>query len=125
MTKTQESSHTRESRGQPIYIFPAGEHKTAVNRHYSMTDMESKTQKDPQKKQRLGAVNKNLLKGLNMSNGTNLTLSSDVDQITYGKVTQTHDAQQDSQEVSPFQADGHKATVIRQDSITKTNMKPK
>ena len=34
-----------------------------------------------------------------MFNGTNLTLSSEMDQNTYGKVTKT---QIESQEVSPF-----------------------
>ena len=44
--------------------------------------------KEPQKKHRLGMVSK-LLEDLNMLNGTNLILCSDVDQDTYVKVTKT------------------------------------
>ena len=51
-----------------------------------------------------------------MFNGTNLTLSSDVDQDT-----RKHDTQE-SKEVSPFPAGDHKAARNRQDSIIKTNM---
>ena len=48
------------------------------------------------------------MEGLNQFYGANLTLNSDVDQDTFGKVTKhnTHD----SQEVSPFPAGDHKAT---------------
>ena len=56
-----------------------------------------------------------------MLNGTNLNLSSDVDQDTYGKVT-IYNKTQKSKEVSPFPAGDHKAARNRQDSITKTNM---
>ena len=43
---------------------------------------------DPQKKYRLGTVNKNIfLEGLNQFHGANLTLNSDVDQDIFGKVT--------------------------------------
>ena len=37
-----------------------------------------------------------------MVNGTNLTLSSDMDQATCGKVTQTQNTQREIQEVSPI-----------------------
>ena len=39
--------------------------------------------KDPQKKHRHGTFSKKLPEGLNMFNGTNLTLNSDVYQDTY------------------------------------------
>ena len=63
---------------------------------------------DPQKKYRLGTVCKYLLlEGLNQFHGANLTLDSDVDQDTFGKVPKhnTHE----SQEVSPFLAGKLKA----------------
>ena len=47
--------HTQES--QVVSPFPAGDHKAAMNRQDSMTDM--KYIKDPQKKHRLGMVSKN------------------------------------------------------------------
>ena len=55
-----------------------------------------------------------------MFNGTNLTLSSDVDQETCGKVTKTqeHNAQE-SQEFSSSPAGDHKVARY----ITRTNMK--
>ena len=74
------------------------------------------------KKVRLGTVNRNiLLEGLNQFHGAHLTLDSDVDRDTVGKVTKhnTHD----SQEVNPFPADDHKATKNRNDITTHTNMK--
>ena len=74
--------------------------------------------KDPQKKYRLGTV----LEGLNQFYGANLTLDSDVSQDTFGRVTKhnTHN----SQEVSHFPADDHKATTKNRHNITThTNMK--
>ena len=45
---------------------------------------------DPQKRYCLGTVSKTfLLEGLNEFHGANLTLDSDVDQDTFGKVTNT------------------------------------
>ena len=38
-----------------------------------------------------------------MFNGTNLTLSSDVDQVTDGKVTQTQDTQEERQVATRLQ----------------------
>ena len=60
---------------QEVSPFPADEHKATRNRQDSMTQtiLEWSVRK--------------LLEGLNMFNGTNLTLSSDVDQDAYGKVT--------------------------------------
>ena len=58
-----------------------------------------------------------------MFNGTNITLSSDVDQDTYGKMTK-HNTQE-SQGTSPFSAGDHKAAGNRKDNLTKTNMKYK
>ena len=79
---------------------------------------------DPLKKYRLGTVSKkNLMEGFNQFHGANLTLVSDVDQETFGKVTtlDTHD----SQEVSPFPAAYHnfRATKNRHAITTHTNMK--
>ena len=72
---------------------------------------------DPQKKYYLGTVSKNiLLKGLNQFHGANLTHNSDVDKDTFGKVTE--DNKHDSQEVSPFPADDHKAARNRHASTT-------
>ena len=44
------------------------------------TDMKQITKKVPQKKHHLEAVSKKSLEGLNIFNGTNLTLNFDVDQ---------------------------------------------
>ena len=44
--------------------------------------MINNNKKDPQKKYRLGTVSKILLEGLNVINGTNLTINSDVNQDT-------------------------------------------
>ena len=65
-----------------------------------------------------------LLEVLNIFKATNLTLSLDVDQDTWesDKNTRKHNTQE-SQEVSLFPAGDHKAAMIRQDSISKTNMK--
>ena len=38
-----------------------------------------------------------------MFNGTNLTLGSDVDEVTYEKVTQTQDTQEESQVATRLQ----------------------
>ena len=76
----------------------------------------------PQKKYRLRTVSKNvLLEGLNQFHGANLTLNSDEDQDTFGKVTKH--SKHDSQVVSPFPAGDHKATRNRYDITTHTNMK--
>ena len=53
-----------------------------------------------------------------MFNGTILTLNSDVNQYTSGKVT-THNTKE-SKEVISFPAGDHKATRNRQESIIKT-----
>ena len=52
-----------------------------------------------------------------MFNGTNITLSSDVDKDAYGKVTKYNT--QESQEVRPFPAGDNKAARNIQDSINK------
>ena len=64
------------------------------------------------------------LEGLNMFKGTNLTLISDVDPDTYGKVTKTrkHNTKE-SQEVNTFPAGDHKVARNRQESITNTTNK--
>ena len=79
MTKTQLNS-TNES--QEVSHFPAGDHNAAMNRReFSMTNQDINKINDQQKKYRLRTVSKNiLLEGLNRFHGTNLTLSSDVDQ---------------------------------------------
>ena len=65
-----------------------------------------------------------MLEGLNQFRVASLGLISDVDQDTFGKVTNTrkHNTH-DSQGVSPFPAGDHKATRNRHDSTTETNMK--
>ena len=67
-------------------------------------------------------VSKNdLLDDFNQLHDANLTLDSNVDQDTFGKVTKhnTHD----SQEVSSFPAGDHKATKNSHDITTHTNMR--
>ena len=55
-----------------------------MNRHESMKNTRHNNTNDPQKKNRLGMVSKNiLLEGLNQFHSVNITLSSDVDQDTY------------------------------------------
>ena len=71
------------NKSQEVSPFPAGDHKAAMNRRETMTNTRHKYTNDPQKKYRLGTVSKNiLLEGLNRFHGTNLTLSSYVDQDT-------------------------------------------
>ena len=63
--------------------FPAGDHKAAMNRHETMRNTRHKNTNDPQQTYRLGTVCKNnYLECLNRFHGTNLTISSDVDQDT-------------------------------------------
>ena len=102
---------------QEVNPFPEGDHKAHINRRaeWHSKHKAEKSIKDPKKKYRLGTVGKNiLLVGLNQFHGPNLTLDSDVDQDTFGKVTKhnTHD----SQEVRPFPAGDHKATTNRLDT---------
>ena len=69
---------TNES--QEVSPFPAGDHKATINRR---AQKHNKHMTETQKKYRLGTVSKNiLLEGINRFKGTNLTLSSDVDQDT-------------------------------------------
>ena len=113
--------HKLEPRGNS---FPRSDHKVQLKRraqrHYN-----HKTEKninDPQKKYRLGTVSKNiLLEGSNKFHGANLSLDSDVDQDTFGKVIKHN--KYDSQEVSRFPAGGHKATRNIHGSTTHINMK--
>ena len=56
-----------------------------------------------------------------MFEGTNLALSSDVDQDTHGKVKKTQQKHTRSQKVTLFPAGDHKAARNRQGSMTKTN----
>ena len=69
-----------------------------------------------------------IIGGLKHFNSPNLILSSDMDQYTNGKVTQTQEKHNtyDSQEiVSPCPAGDHKAARNRQYSTTETSMKHK
>ena len=59
------------------YFYPT---LTLTINSYSKTD---KHDNDPQTKHRLGTVSKKLLEGLNMFDGTNLTLIFDVDKDKY------------------------------------------
>ena len=45
--KNTRKRHIQES--QEVSLFPAGNHKAAMNRHYSMTDTKHKDKKDPHK----------------------------------------------------------------------------
>ena len=87
------------------------------------------TKKDPQKKHHIGMVSKKLLEDPNMFNGTNLTISSDVDQDTYKKVkknTRKHNKQESKEvnscstgnSINPFKHRvlfvGHRQTVKTQ-----------
>ena len=104
VTKHQKTSHTREPRGQPFLSrWPQG-CKEQTRKH-------NNSKIDPQKKHRLGTVSK-ILEGLPIFNGTNLPLSSDVDQDTFENVTKY--IRQEGQEVSPFPAGDHKSTGKRQ-----------
>ena len=60
-----------------------------------------------------------------MSNGTNLTLSSDVDQDSYWKVTKMPENTRHNiaNRSALFTAGDHKAVRNRQGSITKTQLK--
>ena len=83
--KNTRKHHTHE--GLEVIPFSAGDHKAAINRQDSNDkDVQARNannKKDQPKKHRLGTVSKKILKGLNMFDGTNLTLISDVDQDMY------------------------------------------
>ena len=71
------------NKSQEVSPCPAVDHKAAMNSRESMRNTRHKIQNDPQKKDRLGSVSKTiLLEVLNRFHGTNLTLSSDADQVT-------------------------------------------
>ena len=72
VTKTQEKSHTREPRGQPFPSRWPKDHKEQTSQYDH--------KKNPQKKHRIWTLSTNILEGLNMFDGTNLTLISDVNQ---------------------------------------------
>ena len=74
---------------QEVSPFPAADYKAAMNRRESMTNTTYINNTNvPIKKYRLGTVSKNiLLEGLSKFHGANLTLNSNVDQDTFGKVT--------------------------------------
>ena len=72
MTKTQLNVTTNKS--QEVSHFPAGEHKAAMNRRESMTNIRHKNTNDPKKKYRLRTVSKNiLLEGLNQFHGASFS----------------------------------------------------
>ena len=54
VTKTQDTSHTKESRGQP---FPADDYKAARNRNDLLT-RNTNIKRDPSKKHGIGTVSK-------------------------------------------------------------------
>ena len=84
-----ENDKNTTNKSQKGSAFPTGDHKAAMNRRESMTkqDIHVNNTNDPQKKYRLGSVSKTiLLEGLNRFHGTNLTLSSDVDQAGSSEV---------------------------------------
>ena len=69
--------NTQESK--EVSPFPAGDHMAALK---EKTRQHNRDKKDPQKKHGPGMVSKKILNGLNMFNGTHLSLNSDVDQDT-------------------------------------------
>ena len=76
--KYTRSHHIQES--QEVSPFPAGYHKAARNRQYSMTKTNTNNKKKyPQKRHRLGTVSKKFTGGLKMFHGTTLILNSDVE----------------------------------------------
>ena len=66
---------TNES--QEVSPFPAGDHKAQRNRHATQ---DRKNINDPQKKHR--SVKNILLEGFNRTHGANLSLNSELDQVT-------------------------------------------
>ena len=86
-TKKRRKHITHKS--QVVSPFPVGDHQAERNRQDSIykTNLKQIAKRIHKKKKRLGTVRKEILDGLNRLNGTNLTLSSDVDQAAYGKVT--------------------------------------
>ena len=63
--KNTRNHHVQES--QDVSCFPARVHKAILNRQDSMTDMNTKYKKDPQKKHYLGTVSKNyFIEGLKL-----------------------------------------------------------
>ena len=79
--KNTRKHNTQES--QEVNPFPAGDHKAARNRKIAQQRQKCNTNRNnPQKKHHLRTVSKKSLEGLNIFNGTNITLNSDVDQDT-------------------------------------------
>ena len=107
---------------QEVSPFPAGDHKAHINRRAQRHSKHKteKNMKDPQWSTALERSVKYFTGGFNQFQGANLTLDSDVDQDTFGKVTKHN--RHGSQEVSPFPAGDHKATKNRHDITTNTNM---
>ena len=71
------------NKSQEVIPFPAGDHKAEMNRRKSMRNTRRKNTNDPQKKTTLErSVKYFLLEGLSWFHCANLTLSSDVDQVT-------------------------------------------
>ena len=92
---TQDSSmeidkNTRElhiQTSQEVSPFPADDYKAAMKGQESMTNTNINSKDYPQKKHRLGTVSTKIFLlggggGLNLFHGTNITVSSDVDQNT-------------------------------------------
>ena len=84
LTGTPYRKATKHNKHEIQYVspLPAGDHKTARYRQDNITkiNMEQKNnKKDQQRKHCLGTVNKKSLEDLNIINGTNLNLSSDVE----------------------------------------------
>ena len=75
------------NKSQEVSPFPAGDHKAAMKRRESMRNTRQKDTNDPQRKYRLRTVSKNiLLERLNRFQGANLTLSSDVGQVSFSGI---------------------------------------
>ena len=80
--KNQETSHTRESKGQHFPSRWSQRCKEQTRRHNKDKPEIKITKRIHKRSTALGRSLKKLLEGLNMFNGTNLTLNFDVDQDT-------------------------------------------
>ena len=91
MTNHTRNHHTKES--QEVCPFQAGDYKVARNRQDSImkTNVNNKLQKGSTKEARPWNGQSKILEGLNMFNGTNLTLSFEVDQGTYENTTKSQE----------------------------------
>ena len=80
----KKQKHNRQEKQQNSH-FPADGHndtRKEQSRQHNKDKLELNNKKDAQQKHCLRTFSKRLLEGLNMLNGTNIALRSDVDQAT-------------------------------------------